>query len=312
MDALAGILDGPRARGAFVLKSVLDPPWALRIEDEAPISLVIILRGSAWILPDNAEPFLLEPGDAAIARGPGHFTIADHPDTAPQIRIDPDQNCTTIDGAILEEPVELGVRTWGHNADAETMMISGSYMVHSEVSTRLLSALPPVLHLKASEWDSPLTELLANELVKDDPGQETILDRLLDLLLITVLRTWFSRPEAHAPAWYSSQSDPVVGPALRLLYNNPAHPWTVALLAEEVGISRASLARRFTNMVGEPPMAFLTDWRLTLAADLLTEPTNSIAAVAEQVGYATPYALSTAFKRVRGVSPKQHRESVLA
>ena len=83
-----------------------------------------------------------------------------------------------------------------------------------------------------------------------------MLDRLLDLLLIAVLRAWFARPEAQAPGWYRAHGDPVVGPALRLLHNSPAEPWTVAGLAKEIGVSRAALARRFNELVGEPPMAY--------------------------------------------------------
>ena len=149
--------------------------------------------------------------------------------------------------------------------------------------------------------------MLGSEIVKDEPGQEAVLDRLLDLLLIAVLRTWFARPDAEAPAWYRANGDPVVGRALRLLHNNPSHPWTVATLAAEIGVSRAALARRFTELVGEPPMTFLTGWRLALAADLLREPDATVGAVARQVGYGSPFALSTAFKRVRGISPQQHR-----
>ncbi len=126
-------------------------------------------------------------------------------------------------------------------------------------------------------------------------------------MLITALRTWFDRPGA-APAWYAAAGDPVVGPALRLLRNDPARPWTVARLAAEVGVSRAALARRFTELVGEPPMTFLTGWRLALAADLLREPDATLAAVARRVGYGSPFALSTAFRRERGVSPRAHRE----
>jgi AraC-like DNA-binding protein len=96
------------------------------------------------------------------------------------------------------------------------------------------------------------------------------------------------------------------------MQNNPAEPWTVARLASEVNVSRAVLARRFTEMVGEPPMRFLTSWRIDLAADLLRKPDTTIGAVADQVGYSTPFALSNAFKRVRGISPQQHRELVTA
>ncbi len=97
-----------------------------------------------------------------------------------------------------------------------------------------------------------------------------------------------------------------------MLHHNPAHPWTVATLAAEIGISRAALARRFTELVGEPPMTFLTGWRLALAADLLREPGATIGSVARQVGYGSPFALSTAFKRVRGLSPRDHRARAAA
>ena len=130
---------------------------------------------------------------------------------------------------------------------------------------------------------------------------------MLDLLLVAALRAWFSRPDAEAPAWYRAHADPVVGRAMAVLHHNPEHPWTVASLAAEVGVSRPLLAKRFTELVGEPPMTFLTGWRLALAADLLREPDSTIGAVARQVGYSTPYALSTAFKRAYGISPKQHR-----
>ena len=130
--------------------------------------------------------------------------------------------------------------------------------------------------------------------------------------MIAVLRAWFARPDAGAPAWYRAYSDPVVGKALRLIHNDPAHPWTVAGLAAETGVSRAALARRFSELVGEPPMTFLTDWRLSLAADLLLEPEATVGSVAYQVGYGSPFALSAAFKRVRGISPRQHKVAATA
>jgi AraC-like DNA-binding protein len=123
-----------------------------------------------------------------------------------------------------------------------------------------------------------------------------VLDRLLDLLLIAVLRAWFSRAEAHAPTWYQAYGDSVVGRALRMLHLHPDHPWTVATLAGATGVSRAALARRFTELVGEPPMTYLTSWRLALAADLLRDTDGSL------------FALSSAFKRVRGMSPQQYRK----
>jgi AraC-like DNA-binding protein len=307
MDSLAGLLDGPRARGAFLLRSVMVPPWSIRIQDEAPLTLLAVARGHAWVVPDSGEPVRLDPGDVAVVRGDDPYTVADDPATAPAIVIHPGQRCTTVSGESLAEPMSLGVRTWGNDPVGSTTMLTGTYQMSGEVSTSLLAALPDVLVLRADEWDCPLLPLLAAEVVKDEPGQEAVLDRMLDLVLIAVLRTWFARTESTRPSVFAAYADPMVGRALRLLQNNPAHAWTVAELAGAVGASRAALARRFSVLVGESPMAFLTGWRLALAADLLREPRTTIAAVARQVGYGSPFALSTAFKRSRGMSPQEYR-----
>ncbi len=307
MDAIAGLLDGPRAREAFMLRALMDPPWSMRIRDEEPLTVVSMVRGNAWVIHDGAEPVPLAPGDVAVVLGPEPYTMADDPASEPDIIIHPGQRCETSDGRPLVQEMDLGVRSWGNSADGETVMLVGSYHLDGEVSGRLLRALPKLLVLRDDEWDCPVIPLLATEIVKDDPGQEAVLDRLLDLLLIAVLRAWFARPDAAAPGWYRAHADPVVGRALRMLHHNPAQPWTVARLADEAGVSRATLARRFQELVGEPPMSFLTGWRIALAADLLREPGTTVGSVAEQVGYGTPFAFSTAFKRIRGISPQQYR-----
>ncbi len=307
MDAVAGLLDGPRAREAFLLRSSLDPPWSLRIEDEAPLTIMAVVRGEAWVVPDDGEPALVRAGGVAIFRGPEPYTVADDPATSPQALILPGQRCTTPDGQDVAMMRDLGVRAWGNAPDGATVLLTGTYQLDGEVSRRLLRALPGLLVLQDDEWDCPVIALLADEIVKDEPGQEAVLDRLLDLLVIAVLRAWFARPDADAPGWYRAHADPVVGHALRLLHHDPAHPWTVAELARETAVSRAALARRFHELVGEPPMTFLTSWRIALAADLLLEPGATIGSVAEQVGYGSPFALSAAFKRLRGISPREHR-----
>jgi AraC-like DNA-binding protein len=286
---------------------MLDPPWSLRIQDQAPLALVAVLEGEAWVVPDDGEDTPLRPGDVAITRGPDPYTLADHPATLPQAVIHPGERCTTPEGDELTELTHLGVRTWGNSPEGSTILLVGAYQVQGEIGQRLLGALPALLVLPGDVWDSPLIPLLADEITKDDPGQEAVLDRLLDLLLIAALRAWFARPEAEPPAWYRAHSDPVVGHALRLLQNNPGRQWTVATLAAETGVSRAALARRFTALVGEPPIKFLTGWRLALAADLLREPDATIGSVAAQVGYGSSFALSTAFKREHGISPQEHR-----
>jgi AraC-like DNA-binding protein len=311
VDALASLLDGPRARGAFLLRTMMDPPWSIRIQDHAPLTLMAMMRGDAWLVPDSGPPTRMRTGDVVITRGPAPYTVADEPDTEPQILVHPDQRCTTMDGRDTHDDMTLGVRTWGNAVGGSTVITFGTYQVEGEVTQRLLSSLPEVLVLPDGAWDSRLVALLDQEVVKEAPGQEVVLDRLLDLVLIAVLRAWFSRPEANSPAWYHAQADPVVGRALRMIYNDPAHPWTVAALADRAGVSRAALARRFTELVGEPPLTFLTGWRIALAADLLRASDDTVDAVARKVGYGSGFALSTAFKRIRGISPQQYRLGVV-
>jgi AraC-like DNA-binding protein len=308
MDELARFLDGPRARGAFLLCAVFDPPWSLRIQDEAPLTIMAVTRGAVAVRPAGGAVTALRPGDVAVVRGPDPYIVCDPPDTAPKVVIHPGQQCATLAGEPLGSVMELGTRTWGTGLDGGTAMVVGTYEEADELSHRLLDALPPLVVVRAEQWDDPLVDLLCDEIPRDEPGQSVVLDRLLDLLLIKTLRIWFAGLDAEAvPAWFRAQHDAVVGRALRLLQGDPARPWTVASLAAEVGVSRAALARRFTDLVGEPPMAFLTNWRLALAADRLTDPGTTIEAVAREVGYASAFALSAAFKRVRGISPSEHR-----
>jgi len=306
VDAVVGLLDGVRARGAFVLRMMMDPPWSLSIRDDAPLTLICQTHGSAVIVGKSSGTTWLHPGDVAVVRGVEHYVLADDPATAPMAVIHPGNRCTTLSGETLKFEMSLGVRTWGNSSSGATRSVICAYEGRSEVSVRLLDVLPTVSVVRADEWDSPLMELLSREAGHDSAGQEAYLDRMLDVLLIAVLRVWFGR-DGNAPTWWDAEQDPMVGPALKLIYNNPAHPWTVANLAAAVGCSRAVFARRFTDQVGEPPIAFLTSWRLALAADLLRSSQATIGAVARQVGYSTPFALSSAFKRAYGVSPNTHR-----
>ncbi|WP_189864709.1 AraC family transcriptional regulator [Streptomyces poonensis] len=307
MDPLTGLLEGPRARGALMIRACFDPPWCVRVEDRAPLTVMLMVRGEAWISPDTGERLRLTAGDLAIARGPAPYTCGDDPATEPRAVILPGGECTYPDGRPLNGSMDLGVRTWGDRPDGSAVLLIGTYLWPGEVGGRLLDALPPLLSLPSDVWRCPLTPYLTDEIVRDEPGQPVVLDRLLDLLVIAALRTWFARPEAAAPAWYRALGDPVVGRALRLLHDDPAHPWTVASLAAKAGVSRAALARRFGELVGEPPMTYLTGLRLALAADRLRDTDDTLDAIARRVGYGSAFALSGAFKRVYGVSPQEHR-----
>lgn len=306
MDAVSELLAEVRARGAVFRQAIMRPPWALRMASGAPLTLATMLRGHAWIVPDQHEPVRIEAGDIAVVRGDVPHSVADAPTTTPEAVVTSADYCSSAGG--VEQASGLA-RTCGEPTDAAAaVLLSGAFERQGDLSERLLQTLPAVLVVPAGERPFPSPEQVAEEVARDRPGQQLVLDRLLDLMLVSALRSWFDNPNADAPAWCRALDDPMVGTALRLMHDTPAHPWTVAELATKVGVSRAALARRFTALIGEPPMSYLTNWRIALAADLLRKTDHTVDSIARKVGYANAFALSVAFKRLRGTRPSDHRK----
>ncbi|MGV9311559.1 AraC family transcriptional regulator [Streptomyces sp. NPDC003691] len=307
---VAELLEGVRAHGAVFRCACLDGPWSLRFAGGAPLTLVATVHGTAWIVPDTGEPVPLAEGDVAVVRGGSAYTVADDPGAPPRTLITGAAYCPAPDGG---DGVEIltGRGTPGGGTPpgpaGDAVVLSGAYDAPGSVGDRLLRALPDVLVVPAADFDRPLFDLVTAEIGSPRHGRRTMLDRLLDLMLLAALRAWFDRPGTEVPAWYRAWEHPVAGAALKLLHDAPAHRWTVASLALRTGVSRAVLARHFTEQVGQPPMAYLAAWRVGTAADLLLGTDDTVDAIARRVGYANAFALSTAFKRLRGISPSEHR-----
>ncbi|MER6827303.1 AraC family transcriptional regulator [Streptosporangium sp. NPDC000563] len=290
MDPYDDLLRGVRGEGAVFGASVLSPPWALRFADGPSLTLLVPLRGEGWIVRgDDARQVRL--GEAAIVRGPEPFVVADTDAPRPAREVSPE-------------------RAVAGDLTGQTILLAGSYRVNGEVARRLVRVLPPVLVVPDDHDCSSMGAYLEAQLLSGRPGHQIVLDRLLDWLLVCTLRDWFDRPEAVSPGWYTALNDDVVGPALRAIHEAPSRPWTLASLATAASVSRTTLARRFTELVGEPPMTYLTEWRMALAADMLAEPAATVATVARRVGYSDAFGFSSAFKRVLGVSPSVYRDGV--
>lgn len=312
MDVFDELLRGVRGQGAVFGRSVLWPPWSLRFTDGAYLTLCVPLRGAGWIVPEGGEPLRVEVGEAAIVRGPSPFVFTDDPANG---------TGTGQAGGVREVSWGQGqgqsrgtVRAadGGPELDGPTVLLAACYDVRAQVPQRLLRALPPVLVVPDEDDCAPMRDYLEAQIGGGRPGHQIVLDRLLDWMLVCTLRDWFDRPEADPPGWYGALGDEVAGPALRAMHEDPAHPWTTAELAGRAGVSRTTLAKRFTELVGDGPVAYLTEWRMTLAADLLTRPELTVAAVARRVGYADAFGFSAAFKRLRGESPSAYRRDAAA
>lgn len=276
MDALGDLLRGVRADGALFNRTVLTGPWETGHTEGAALTLIAMVHGTARVTAASAEPRTLREGGAAVVCTTAPFTLA-----------------SARDGG-------------------ESELITGAYQLDGAVGRRLISMLPPLLVVPSGDDCLPILELIAAEVAADRPGRQYVMDRMLDWMLACTLRDWFDLPDSCPPSWYRALGDEVVGPALQAMHDEPARPWTVASLATRARVSRAAFARNFAELVGKPPMAYLTEWRMTLAAELLAEPGVTVASVAGQVGYADAFGFSDAFKRIRGTTPSGYRASLTA
>ncbi len=302
MDPLTHFLDGPRAVRAFALSMHMSAPWGITVRDNAALTVLAVTRGRARI-----DGVLLEQGDVALVRGGASYEVTDAAGSTPTIDIGPGQQCTTLDGHDLREEFRRGIRRWGNTADGETSLLVGTYERADQAGGLVARALPHLAVVPREQSDEALVGLLARELAHDDPAAQVVVDRLLDVLVVDTVRRWLERPDpSRGPTWLTC-SDPVVIEALERLHGAPETPWTVESLAREVRVSRASLAARFRAGVGEPPMTYLTRWRLTLAGDLLQTPGTTVSHVARTVGYSNAFSFSTAFKRQVGITPTEFR-----
>lgn len=305
MDPLADLLAGPRARGAFTLRAQFETPWSIDLQDDAPLTVVAVLTGTARLrLGGTDEP--LQSGDVAVVRGPQAYLVSDGKGSAPTVRILPGNRCVDLAGRPVAESMSHGLRTWGNAARGSDALLIGVYSSVGMVGRLLTQALPPWLVVSGDGHVGEVVALMGREIALDAPGQGSLLDRLLDVVLVSAIRLYATESPRRPGSWLTT-CDPLVTAALKLMHQDPARSWTLESLARAVRGSRATVSRRFAAEVGEPPMGYLTRLRLAMAADLLSDPEATVASVARSVGYASPFAFSAAFKRQFGASPRDFR-----
>ncbi|MEU7869184.1 AraC family transcriptional regulator [Dactylosporangium sp. NPDC049140] len=311
MDVLSDLLHRGRAGDALVRQLIQRAPWSMTYEDVPPLTVVTAIGGPAAVrvLGAGRPAAVLDPGDIALLTAGGPYTVASAPDAPARFVIRGGRKFVAGSGEVAPERVPLAPRTYGDDAPGATTMLRGAFHVTGAVGDRLLGMLPALAVVPAGPRTRPVLELLAAETARDGPGQDAVLARLLDLVLVMALRAWCAGPEADPPGWYTALADPAVGAALQRMHAEPARRWTVAELAAAGRLSRAAFAARFVRQVGEPPLAYLTGWRMALAADRLRAGDDTVAVVAREAGYADAFAFSVAFKRAHGVSPSAWRKS---
>jgi AraC-like DNA-binding protein len=310
VDPLSSVLSGIRAEGSVVSHAVLTAPWTIRFADEAPLVMITVLRGGGSLLLADGTERAVGAGDTAIVRGLAPFRLADHPTTVHGPHAAYEIACFATDAECTGQ--ELGGIHWDTGAQEATALIVGAYRASGHRHERLLRALPPVLVIKEDVEVCAWLETAAADAARFSAGSQALMDRLLDWALVCTLRSWFDQAGAEAPSWYRGLADPVLAPALQAFHDRPAEAWTVASLAACAGVSRALFAKRFTKLMGRPPLAYLTECRMDEAEVLLADTDLSIAQIGRSVGYADAFGFSAAFKRHKGLSPSTFRAAAAA
>lgn len=301
VDLLADVLAVSGVRGSLGARIEAAQSWGVRWVEDADAVLYAITAGTAWLILTGEEPVQLMPGDVVLLPTGVAHGLCDEPAATMH----------PCDLAAAEAAREEGATLRLGCGDVRTHILGASYRHDPTASTQVLALLPEVVHIRADNGGSCLDDtvrLLARELAHPQIATAVVLDRLVDILLIHVLRVWLmNTPQPAHASWLGALGDPLTTDAMTRLHREPARPWTTDVLAAEMAVSRSTLSRRFATVVGQSPGAYLTQWRMDVAARRLRDTDDPLEVIAHSVGYTSVYAFNRAFSRARSQPPGRYR-----
>jgi AraC-like DNA-binding protein len=315
MDAFSEILSGVKLSGAVFFSAEFSAPWGLSApaskvvaEQVAPSAAHLVLYhllidGIAFVEMEDGQSVALVPGDVVIfPHGDPHHMSSGKTARPPF----PNYGITPKIKARDLSPLRAG------GGGTVSKFVCGYMTCDPHLSRPILNGLPPVFKVNvrtdpAGHWLETSIMHLVDEAVSGRFGSEAMLAKLSEALFVDTLRRYVDALPEQQNGWLAGARDPVVGRSLALLHGRVAHPWTIADLADEVGISRSALVERFSRYLSEPPMAYLTRWRLQLAAESLQKTSRGVADIATDIGYQSEAAFSRAFRREFGQPPGRYR-----
>jgi AraC-like DNA-binding protein len=307
MDALSAVLAPVRLQQTCWAFTAGRAPWGLTFRSgKTCVRFHYMVRGSAWLGVDNTnEPDVaLSGGDLAVLPLGHAHVLRDHPRSVP-VNVDDIARC---DSRSLIMQLEVGAK------GPETTFVTGAFVLDDPLARQILAVLPPVIRMRP-EVEQGVPSFLENlqfisrEMETDRPGSEIVLLRMADVIFIQILRAYLARVPDDGGGFLAALRDPSTAAALGAMHHRADAPWTVASLAEEVGLSRSVFAARFTQLVGEPPLGYLTRLRMQKAATLLREGAT-LANASRLTGYASEASFSHAFRQWAGVAPGAYRKQL--
>ena len=302
MDTLTDILAVTEVRGSVAATVVAGEPWGLGLSAVPGAAFHAVTAGTAWLMADGHMPRQLLPGDAVLLPGgvPHQLASSEHTPIRP------------FDHVRAEAALADGVELVLGSPPTTTRILCASYRHDSAAILATFDVLPDIVHIPALHAQPSLRSslnLLDEELSHPAPGRRAVLDHIVNVLLIQVLRSWIAGCDdgTRSPSWLRGLADPITRAALAELHRDPSRPWTTDELARRAGVSRATLARRFTSEIGHPPGDYLATWRMELAAYQLRNSNEPVGVVSRSVGYTSEYAFNRAFARRHGLPPGRYR-----
>ncbi|SDL54471.1 AraC-type DNA-binding protein [Glycomyces sambucus] len=306
MDVLSDVMTVLRTGRPFAARFARAAPWSVRHGGRSNgCGLQIMVRGTAVAVAEDGRTFTLGPGDMLVVPHGAPHLVADSAATPPGPACEPGRQPS---GAVIR----------ADDPDATHVMLCMAYEMAPNRTHPLIATLPDFVHVPADPAARPelanAIAMLDNELASELRGGDVLVPALVDAVLMYLLRALLGphTGDCRSGGWAVALGDDAVAAALEAIHADPARQWTVASLGERAGLSRSAFSRRFTELVGQPPLAYLTSWRLTLAARLLADTDAPLSAVARRVGYASEFAFAAAFKRDFGTPPGQFRKQTPA
>ncbi|MFV2039987.1 MAG: AraC family transcriptional regulator [Acidimicrobiales bacterium] len=289
--------------GIFYCPSELTEPWGLELPPMPNCVWFHAVTAGVCNIEVHGDTRRLGAGDLVLVpHGTGHRAWGAQPAPTPNV-FDLPHDYFSDQYALLRH---------GGGGD-QTNVVCGGIRFDHPAARHLVDSLPTLIHIEASrstraDWMQATLELMAEETQHVRPGSEAVISRLCDIVVIQAIRTWIERDPAAQTGWLGALRDQQIGTAIARIHANPERDWTVATLADEAAMSRSAFAARFTELVGESAMRYVTRWRMHVALELLRQGDGTVAAAAAQVGYDSEAAFSRAFKRVIGTTPRAARD----
>jgi len=314
MDAFSEVLSGVRLQGAMFFSAEFSAPWristphsrdlASTLAPDAPHMVIyhLVVDGSARARLEGGPDVELSPGDIVVFPHGDPHQLSGGSGTDTIVSTEVFQKIVTRDLS----PMHAG------GGGATTRFVCGYLTCDPLLCGPILESLPAMLKVnvrtdRSGHWLEHSILHLVEEAASDRAGSDAMLAKLSEALFVDTLRRYVTGLPEQTTGWLAGARDPLVGKSLALLHRRPSHPWTIAELAAEVGLSRSALVERFTRYLCEPPIAYVTGWRLRLAAQALTSTSKGVADIAAGVGYESEAAFNRAFKRLFGAPPAQYR-----